>query len=61
MRNQVKWGIALIAAGCILSIAGIGIPFLFLYAVPLILIGAALIIYRAREDSIEEVYAVNEQ
>ena len=59
MRSQVKWGIALIVAGCLLLIPGI--PFLLFYAVPLILIGAALIAFRGREDTIEGVHAVKEQ
>jgi hypothetical protein len=59
MRSQVKWGIALIATGCVLLIPGL--PFLLFYAVPLVLIGAALIAFRGREESIEEVHAVNEQ
>ncbi len=59
MRSQVKWGIALIVAGCVLLVPGI--PFLLFYALPLILIGAALIVFRGREASIEEVHAVKEQ
>ena len=59
MKSQVKWGIALIVAGCVLLVPGI--PFLLFYALPLILIGAALIVFRGREASIEEVHAVKEQ
>lgn len=59
MKSQVKWGIALIIAGCLLLIPGI--PFLLFYAVPLVLIGGALIVFRGREDSIEEVHAGNTQ
>jgi hypothetical protein len=59
MKSQVKWGIALIVAGCMLLLTGI--PFLLFYALPLILIGGALIAFRGREDSIEEVHAVKEQ
>ncbi len=59
MRSQVKWGIALIVAGCMLLLTGI--PFLLLYAIPLVLIGGALIAFRGREDAIEEVHAVKEK
>ena len=59
MKSQVKWGIGLIIAGCLLLIPGI--PFLLFYAVPLVLIGGALIVFRGREDSIEEVHAGNTQ
>jgi hypothetical protein len=53
MKSQVKWGLGLILLGAILL--PIGFPFLLIYAVPLILIGAALIIFRNREDQIEQV------
>jgi hypothetical protein len=59
MRSQVKWGIGLIVAGCLLLIPGM--PFLLFYTVPLVLIGAALIAFRGREDALEEVHAVNKQ
>jgi hypothetical protein len=59
MRSQVRWGIALIVAGCVLLIPSM--PFLLIYALPLILIGVALIAFRGREDSIEEVHTVKEQ
>jgi len=53
MKSQVKWGLGLILLGAILL--PVGFPFLLIYAVPLILIGIALIIFRNREDRIEQV------
>jgi hypothetical protein len=52
MKSQVKWGLGLVILGMI--IAPFAFPFLLIYAVPLILIGAALIIFREREEEIEE-------
>jgi Na+-transporting methylmalonyl-CoA/oxaloacetate decarboxylase gamma subunit len=51
MRSQVKWGAFLIILGMIL--VPLAFPFLLLYAVPLILIGAAIVLFRKREESIE--------
>jgi hypothetical protein len=51
MRNQVKWGLLLIAIGVVLI--PVGFPFLLLYAVPLIVIGSAIIVFRKREEQIE--------
>jgi uncharacterized membrane protein len=53
MESQVKWGIGLIVIG--LCIAPFGFPFLLLYAIPLIVIGAALILFKRREAEIEEI------
>ncbi|MDD3111106.1 MAG: hypothetical protein PHU26_02285 [Methanofollis liminatans] len=53
MKSQVKWGLGMILIGAILL--PFGFPFLLFYAVPLILIGIALIIFRNREDRIEQV------
>lgn len=53
MKSQVKWGLALVILGLI--IAPFAFPFLLIYAVPLILIGAALIFFQKREEEIEQV------
>ncbi|MDI6719973.1 MAG: hypothetical protein QMD46_10215 [Methanomicrobiales archaeon] len=53
MRSQVKWGIILLVIGLVL--APIGFPYLLVYAVPLILIGLALIAFRRREETLEEI------
>ncbi len=53
MKSQVKWGIAMIIIGLVIS--PFGFPFLLIYAVPLILIGGGLIVYKGREEIIEEV------
>jgi len=55
MKSQVKWGIAMIIIGLVISLFAFGFPFLLIYAVPLILIGAGLIVYKGREEIIEEV------
>jgi hypothetical protein len=52
MKSQVKWGIALIALG--LAILHFGRPYLLIYAAPLAIIGAALIIFQNREVILEE-------
>ena len=56
MQSQIIWGIVLLAAGLLLTVLSISILpiFLLFYAVPLILIGAALIYFRGREKIIEE-------
>jgi hypothetical protein len=51
MRSQVKWGLFLIAIGLIL--VPIAFPFLLFYAIPLILIGIGIILFRKREEEIE--------
>ncbi|WP_261597819.1 hypothetical protein [Methanoculleus formosensis] len=56
MRNQMIWGIALTAIGAAIAIVAIlGIPFLLIYAVPFIVIGLALIVWRGREEKIEAI------
>jgi len=56
MQSQIKWGILLMAAGLVITVLSlIFVPFLALfYGLPLIAIGAALLIFRKREDVIEE-------
>jgi uncharacterized membrane protein len=56
MQSQIKWGILLMAAGLVITVLSlIFAPFLVLfYGLPLIAIGAALFIFRKREDVIEE-------
>ncbi|NLZ30432.1 MAG: hypothetical protein GX885_06795 [Methanomicrobiales archaeon] len=49
MRNQVRWGIALIIIGAVIALL---VP---LFAVPLIVIGIALLIWKGREEIIEEI------
>lgn len=50
------WGIALTAIGAAIAIVAIlGIPFLLIYAVPFIVIGLALIVWRGREEKIEAI------
>jgi uncharacterized membrane protein len=51
MRSQVKWGLLLIIIGIIL--VPFGFPFLLFYAVPLILVGVVIILFRKREELIE--------
>jgi uncharacterized membrane protein len=51
MRSQVRWGLLLIIIGIVLI--PIGFPFLLFYAIPLILIGVVIILFRKREESIE--------
>ncbi len=53
MKSQVKWGIVLIAAGFL--ILPFGFPFLLIYSVPLVIIGAALILFSGREEIIEQI------
>jgi hypothetical protein len=56
MQSQILWGILLLAAGLLLTFLSLSIlpVVLLFYAVPLILIGAALIFFRGRETVIEE-------
>jgi len=56
MQSQITWGVLLLAAGIVLTAVSLTvIPLFFLfYGVPLLVIGAALIIFRKREDVIEE-------
>ncbi|KUK60163.1 MAG: hypothetical protein XE10_0972 [Methanoculleus marisnigri] len=55
MRSQVRWGIALTVIGAVIAAIGIRFPFLLIYAVPLIVIGLALIVWRGREETIETI------
>ncbi len=56
MQSQIKWGVLLMAAGLVITVLSlIFAPFLVLfYGLPLLVIGAALLIFRKREDVIEE-------
>ena len=56
MQSQILWGVILLAAGLILSVLSVTvIPIFFLfYGIPLLVIGAAILIFRKREDVIEE-------
>lgn len=49
MQNAVRWGIALIVIGVVLALL---IP---IFGIPIIVIGAALLIWRGREETIEAV------
>jgi hypothetical protein len=53
MRSQMKWGLFFIAVGAIIPL--VGFPYTLLYAVPLILIGIGLVVFKRREESIEEL------
>lgn len=53
MKSQVKWGLGMILVGAVLL--PLGFLYLLFSAIPLILIGAALIVFRNREDRIEQV------
>jgi hypothetical protein len=53
MRSQVWWGILLIVIGA--AMASAVFPFLLIYGIPLIVIGIVLILYRRREETIEQV------
>ena len=55
MQSQITWGIGLLAAGLVLTTLSLTIiPVFFLfYGIPLLVIGAALIIFRKREEIIE--------
>ena len=56
MQSQIKWGILLMAVGLVITVLSlIFVPFLALfYGLPLLVIGGALLIFRKREDVIEE-------
>ncbi len=56
MQSQILWGVLLLAAGLVLTALSLTvIPILLLfYGIPLIVIGAAILIFRKREDVIEE-------
>ncbi|HDQ08646.1 MAG TPA: hypothetical protein ENN44_07725 [Methanoculleus sp.] len=56
MQSQIIWGILLMAVGLVITVLSlIFAPFLALfYGLPLLIIGAALLIFRKREDVIEE-------
>lgn len=49
MRSQVRWGIALTVIGAVIALI---IP---IYGIPIAVIGIALLIWRGREEVIEEV------
>ncbi|WP_173425814.1 hypothetical protein [Methanoculleus bourgensis] len=49
MRSQMRWGIALTVIGAVVALL---VPF---YGIPLVVIGIALIIWRGREDVIDEI------
>lgn len=49
MRNQVRWGIALIITGVVVALL---VP---LFGIPFVAIGIALLIWRKREEIIEKV------
>ncbi|NQS73735.1 MAG: hypothetical protein HQP72_04975 [Methanoculleus sp.] len=49
MQNQVRWGIALIIIGAVIALL---VP---PFAIPFIVIGVALLIWRGREEIIEEI------
>jgi len=53
MRSQTKWGLFFIILGITISL--ILYPITLIYSIPLILIGTALILFRRREEIIEEV------
>jgi len=56
MQSQVCWGIALVAIGAVVAVAAITwFPPLLAFAVPLIVIGVALLIWRGREEIIEPI------
>ncbi|WP_062398113.1 hypothetical protein [Methanogenium cariaci] len=57
MQSQITWGgILFLAAGLVLTLISVTvIPLFFLfYGIPLLVIGVALIIFRRREEIIEE-------
>ncbi len=56
MQSQITWGVLLLAAGLVLSALSLTvIPVFFLFnGVSLLVVGAVLIIFRKREDVIEE-------
>ena len=49
MQSATRWGITLIVIGVILALL---IP---IFGIPLVVIGIALIVWRGREDTIEEI------
>lgn len=49
MQNQVRWGIALTVIGVVVALL---VP---IFGIPLVVIGIALLIWRGREDIIEEI------
>lgn len=52
MRSQIKWGLFFIALGLIIPV--VGFPITLIYAIPLIVIGMSLLLFKRREDIIEE-------
>ncbi|NYT03010.1 MAG: hypothetical protein GKC10_09695 [Methanosarcinales archaeon] len=65
MKNQVKWGLALIALGLTIALSMLlfpaGFPFLLVYSVPLLALGAGLILFRNREEKIDEVESTDQR
>jgi len=56
MQSQIIWGLALTLLGGVVAGAAIAwLPVLLIYAVPLIAIGGALLIWRGREEILEPV------
>ena len=56
MQSQIIWGLALTLLGGVVAGAAIAwLPVLLIYAIPLIAIGVALIIWRGREEILEPV------
>ena len=49
MQNQVRWGIALTVIGVVFALL---VP---IFGIPLVVIGIALLVWRGREDIIEEI------
>ncbi|MDI6867793.1 hypothetical protein [Methanoculleus sp.] len=56
MQSQIICGLALtVIGGTIAGVAIAWLPVLLIYAVPLIVIGVALLIWRGREEIIEPI------
>ncbi|NLA30380.1 MAG: hypothetical protein GX880_00985 [Methanomicrobiales archaeon] len=49
MQSQMRWGIALTIIGVVVALL---VP---IFGIPLIVLGVALIIWRGREEAIEEI------
>ena len=56
MQSQILWGILLLAAGIVITVLSVTVIqiFFLIYGIPLLFIGAALFIFRGREENIEE-------
>jgi|GEM_PF-418096 len=59
MKNQVKWGLALIVLGLAIALIMLpfpaSFPFLLVYSLPLLVLGGGLIRFRNREEQMDEV------